>query len=162
MYKLLGFILCCFIVVGCKNSNPLFKEIDAKNCGLLFSNDIKEDDILNPMNYEYIYNGGGVGIGDFNNDSLVDIYFTGSITANKLFLNEGNLKFKDVTEIAKVEGQQKWCKGVTVIDINNDGWKDIYISCAVYPSLEARKNLLYINKGLTNGKIGRASCRERV
>jgi enediyne biosynthesis protein E4 len=158
MYKLLIFILCWFWISGCKNDNPLFKEVDSKNSHLIFNNEIIEDDILNPMNYEYIYNGGGVGIGDFNNDSLMDVYFTGSVTANKLFLNEGNLptgqaglKFKDVTVIAKVEGMGKWCKGVTVVDINNDGWKDIYVSCGVYPSLEARKNLLYINKGLTNG-----------
>jgi enediyne biosynthesis protein E4 len=151
MYKYFTFLLCWVFVSSCKNDNPLFKEVDAKSSGLLFNNEIKEDDILNPMNYEYIYNGGGVGIGDFNNDSLVDVYFTGSVTANKLFLNEGNLKFKDVTNIAKVEGKEKWCKGVTVVDINSDGWKDIYVSCAVYPSLEARKNLLYINKGLTNG-----------
>lgn len=151
MYKYFAFLLCWVFVSSCKNDNPLFKEVDAKNSWLIFNNEIKEDDILNPMNYEYIYNGGGVGIGDFNNDSLMDIYFTGSVTANKLFLNEGNLKFKDVTSIAKVDGQEKWCKGVTVVDINNDGWKDIYISCAVYPSIEARKNLLYINKGVTNG-----------
>jgi enediyne biosynthesis protein E4 len=151
MYKYFVFLLCWLVLGSCNNGDSLFKEVDAKNSGLFFNNEIIEDDILNPMNYEYIYNGGGVGIGDFNNDSLMDIYFTGSVIANKLFLNEGNLKFKDVTNIAKVEGKEKWCKGVTVIDINNDGWKDIYISCAVYPSLEARKNLLYINKGLTNG-----------
>ena len=151
MYRYFVFILCLFFVYSCKNESALFKEVDSKNSNLLFNNEIKEDDILNPLNYEYIYNGGGVGIGDFNNDSLVDIYFTGSVTTNKLFLNEGNLKFKDVTNLAKVEGKEKWCKGVTVIDINNDGWKDIYVSCAVYPSIEARKNLLYINKGVTNG-----------
>jgi enediyne biosynthesis protein E4 len=151
MYKYFLFIISILFVIGCKKKHTLFSEVDSKNSGLLFNNEIKEDDILNPMNYEYIYNGGGVGIGDFNNDSLVDIYFTGSITPNKLFLNEGNLKFKDVTSIAKVEGKNKWCKGVTVVDINNDGWKDIYVSCAVYPSVEARKNLLYINKGVTNG-----------
>ena len=150
MYKYF-FVFSCFVfVIGCNNKTPLFVEVNSKTSGLIFSNEIIEDDILNPMQYEYIYNGGGVGIGDFNNDSLMDIYFTASTTANKLFLNEGKLTFKDVTAQAKVDGKQRWCKGVTVVDINNDGWKDIYISCGVYSAADAKKNLLYINTGLKN------------
>lgn len=137
--------------MGCKNKTSLFVEVDSKMSGLLFNNEIIEDDILNPMQYEYIYNGGGVGIGDFNNDSLMDVYFTASTTSNKLFLNLGKLRFKDVTTQANVDGKQRWCKGVTVVDINNDGWKDIYISCGVYSAADAKKNLLYINTGLKNG-----------
>jgi enediyne biosynthesis protein E4 len=148
-YLLVSFLF--FLLSSCLKNSPLFNEIASAKSGLLFNNEIKEDEILNPLSYEYIYNGGGVGIGDFNNDNLMDVYFTGSVTPNKLFLNEGNLKFKDVTNLSKVEGKEKWCKGVSIVDINNDGWDDIYVSCGVYPSSEARKNLLYINKGLTNG-----------
>ncbi len=151
MYKYFLIFYLLVFVLGCKNKTALFVEVDTKKSGLLFSNEIVEDDILNPMQYEYIYNGGGVGIADFNNDSLMDIYFTASTSSNKLFLNEGKLTFKDVTAEAKVEGKQRWCKGVTVVDINNDGWKDIYISCGVYSTPDAKKNLLYVNKGIKNG-----------
>ena len=100
------------------------------------------------MNYEYIYNGGGVGIGDFNNDSLPDIYFTGNMVPNKLYINKGNLKFEDITTSAGVEGQGKWSKGVSVIDINNDGWMDLYVCAAVLADSNARKNMLYVNQGI--------------
>jgi len=100
------------------------------------------------LNYEYIYNGGGVGIGDFNNDSLPDIYFTGNMVANALYINKGNLKFQDITKEAGVEGQGKWNKGVSIVDINNDGWVDIYVCSAVYADSNARKNILYVNQGV--------------
>jgi hypothetical protein len=95
-----------------------------------------------------MYNGGGVGIGDFNHDSLPDIYFTGNLVSNKLYLNKGKLRFEDITEKAGVTGDGKWCKGVSIVDINNDGWDDIYVCAAVLPDSNARKNLLYVNQGL--------------
>jgi enediyne biosynthesis protein E4 len=132
---------------ACKQS-PLFKEVAATKSNLNFNNEIKDDEELNILNYEYLYNGGGVGIGDFNNDSLPDIYFTASLTPNKLFINKGQLKFEDVTNAAKVTGEGKWCKGVSIVDINNDGWDDIYISCGVFATAEKRKNLLYVNQAI--------------
>lgn len=136
------------ILLSCKQKHPLFKEINPEKSGLNFSNTITETQELNVLNYEYIYNGGGVGIGDFNNDSLPDIYFTGNRVPNKLFLNKGDLTFEDITQKAGVDGNGKWSKGASIIDINNDGLMDIYVCAAVLPDSNKRKNILYINKGL--------------
>jgi hypothetical protein len=122
-------------------------QIKASQSGITFNNEIKEDAELNILRYEYIYNGGGVGIGDFNNDSLPDVYFTGNLVPNKLYLNKGNFKFEDVTAITNTGGNGRWSKGVSIVDINNDGLQDIYVSCAVLFPVTDRKNLLYINKG---------------
>ena len=100
-----------------------------------------------------MYNGGGVGIGDFNNDGLQDIYFTGNLVSNKLYLNKGNFKFEDVTDVANVGGEGKWARGVAVIDINNDGWLDIYVSETLKKNPQQRTNLLYINQGTDKNGI---------
>jgi hypothetical protein len=105
-----------------------------------------EDDSINPLDLEFLYNGGGVGMGDFNGDGLQDLYFTGSRVANRLYLNTGQFHFKDVTAEAGVDGGGRWCNGVTVIDINNDGWPDLYV-CATLGTAARRANLLYINQG---------------
>lgn len=146
-FTLLGILA----TLSCRQQKPLFVNIDPSVSGLQFSNDIVENNNLNVLNYEYIYNGGGVGIGDFNNDSLPDIYFTGNRVANKLFLNKGNLTFEDITAKAGVEGKGKWNKGVSIIDINNDGLLDIYVCAAVLPDSNARKNILYVNQGTDKG-----------
>ena len=153
MKKYFFLISLIVIVVSCTNKQPLFKELSASRTGIDFNNQIVETSDLNILNYEYLYNGGGVGIGDFNNDSLPDIYLTGNLVSNKLYLNKGNLKFEDVTTIADVGGKGKWCKGVSVVDINNDGWQDIYVCAAILPDSNARRNLLYINQGLNDQKI---------
>ena len=141
-------LLIAFSLLSCKENKPLFIEVKGETSGIHFNNKITENDTLNAMSYEYLYNGGGVGIGDFNNDGLPDIYFTGNRVSNKLYLNKGNLKFEDITEAAGVGGNGKWCKGVSIVDINNDGLMDIYVCAAVmYPASE-RKNLLYINQGV--------------
>ena len=131
---------------SCNQKQPLFHEVKSDKSGIHFNNQIKDDDELNPLNYEYIYNGGGVGIGDFNNDSLPDIYFSGNRVANKLYINKGNMQFEDVTDAAGVSGNGRWCKGVSVVDINNDGLMDLYVCAAVL--VNDRKNLLYINQGI--------------
>lgn len=146
-------VLIC-ISVACKKSPQLFKQVRAEQSGIQFNNLVKESPELNILNYEYMYNGGGVGIGDFNKDSLPDIYFTGNLVANKLYLNKGNLQFEDITEAAGVSGNGKWCKGVSIIDINQDGWDDIYVCAAVLPDSNARRNLLYVNQGL-DSKTGK-------
>ncbi len=146
-----SYILCALFLIAvasCNQKSPLFKEIKPEKSGLIFSNTITETEELNVLNYEYIYNGGGVGIGDFNNDSLPDVYFTGNRVPNKLFLNKGNLTFEDITDKAGVDGNGKWSKGASVIDINNDGLMDIYVCAAVLPDSNKRKNILYINQGI--------------
>lgn len=100
MKKYFFLISLIVIVVSCTNKQPLFKELSASRTGIDFNNQIVETSDLNILNYEYLYNGAGVGIGDFNNDSLPDIYLTGNLVSNKLYLNKGNLKFEDVTTIA--------------------------------------------------------------
>jgi len=133
---------------ACNQKKPLYQQISPEKSGLIFSNTIVENVDLNVLNYEYIYNGGGVGIADFNNDSLPDIYFTGNRVSNKLFLNKGNLTFEDITEKAGVSGNGKWSKGASIVDINSDGLMDIYVCAAVLPEINARKNILYVNQGI--------------
>src|SRR3954462_10015416 len=103
----------------------LFKMLPAIQTGITFKNTITENDKLNILNEAYIYNGGGVAVGDFNNDGLMDVYFAGNMVSNKLYLNKGSLKFQDITATAGVGGEGKWCTGVSVIDINGDGLLDI-------------------------------------
>lgn len=112
-----------------------------------------ETDSINPLTHVNIYNGGGVGIGDFNNDGLQDIYFAGNMVSNKLYLNKGDMKFEDVTEAAAVTGNGKWCRGVSVIDINNDGLQDLYVAASMLNDAEKRKNLLYINQGNNKSQV---------
>jgi hypothetical protein len=137
---------------ACKEGNKLFTLIEPNQSGIQFANTIMESQALSVLNYEYIYNGGGVGVGDFDKDGLSDIYFTGNMVPNKLYLNRGNFKFEDITTAAGVDGEGKWCKGVSVIDINNDGWLDIYVCAAVAGDANLRKNLLYINQGIPEGE----------
>ncbi|MBX9892087.1 MAG: FG-GAP-like repeat-containing protein [Chitinophagaceae bacterium] len=143
-----SYLLLICILYSCKKPSQLFRQVRAEQSGIHFSNIVKESPELNILNYEYMYNGGGVGIGDFNHDSLPDIYFTGNLVPNKLYLNKGNLQFEDITDAAGVSGNGKWCKGVSIIDINQDGWDDIYVCAAVLPDSNARRNLLYVNQGL--------------
>ncbi|CAN5769728.1 VCBS repeat-containing protein [soil metagenome] len=127
--------------------------IPADQSGIHFNNQITEKDSVNPIDLTNIYNGGGVGVGDFNNDGLQDLYFSGNQVSNKLYLNKGDLKFQDVTDEANVGGEGKWCRGVSVVDINNDGWKDIYVSASILKDPVKRRNMLYINQGVNKAGI---------
>ncbi|MDP9042359.1 MAG: CRTAC1 family protein, partial [Bacteroidota bacterium] len=119
--------------------------------GIDFRNDIKEDENYNILTYEYLYNGGGVAVGDVNGDGLADIMFTGNMTSNKLYLNKGNFKFQDITGKAGVTGRTKWKTGVVMADVNGDGLLDIYV-CYSGPGTDSeRANELYINNGTKNG-----------
>ncbi len=132
---------------------PLFKLLPSSKSGVNFTNTIIESDSLNILNQANIYNGGGVGIGDFNNDGLTDIYFAGNMISNKLYLNKGSLAFTDITNASGAGGEGRWCTGVSVVDINADGWLDIYVSASFRENAALRTNLLYINQGLNKEGI---------
>jgi len=149
-HLILSFILLIFI--SCRQHKTLFQAVSSEHSGIHFDNRIIENDSINPLDLTNIYNGGGVGIGDFNKDGLQDIYFTGNQVSNKLYLNRGDFKFQDITEEAGVGGQGTWCRGVSVVDINNDGWPDIYVCANIKSNPSQRRNLLYINQG--NDKNG--------
>ena len=130
-----------------KEITTLFSSLDAKKTNIYFKNTVKENLYFNFLNYAYIYNGGGVAIGDINNDGLEDIYFTSNQESNKLYLNKGEFKFSDITEKAKVADLNGWTTGVTMVDINNDGWLDIYVcKSGSLDSHENRKNKLFLNQ----------------
>ncbi len=141
------------VTIGCQNEpTTLFRLVSPEHSHVTFSNRIVEDNVLNILLEEYIYNGGGVGVGDFNNDGLADLYFTGNMVDNALYLNQGKMQFAEVTKEAKVAGNDQWCSGVALVDINQDGWLDIYVSSTLSKDSLQRKNLLYINQGLGEGK----------
>lgn len=146
-YSYLLFAVLLNFLLACKKETTLFHQVPTAESGVTFSNRIVEDDTFNVLGYEYVYNGGGVGIGDFNNDGLQDIFFAGNMVDNKLYLNQNNFKFKDVTEAAGVAGKERWCAGVAVVDINADGWLDLYVCATTYSPGSRRANLLYINNG---------------
>jgi hypothetical protein len=143
----LFFFLCTLCFFSCKKPT-LFQQIPSSHSGITFNNKIIETDSINPLDNVNIYNGGGVGIGDFNNDGLQDIYFTGNRVPNRLYINKGDFKFEDVTEKAGVGGMGRWGRGVSIIDINNDGLMDIYVCNTIYKDSARRRNLLYINQGI--------------
>ncbi len=149
------FILVSFFVLlnSCHRKKSLFQLVSSDHTNIHFNNHLIENDTINPFDLPNMYNGGGVGIGDFNNDGLPDIYFTGNQVACKLYLNKGNFKFEDVTDVAQVNGNGAWCRGVAVVDINNDGLPDIYVCATIWPEAERRQNLLYVNQGLNKEGI---------
>ena len=98
----------CLLLVSCTSNNTLFKKRSSGETGITFNNVIQEKDSLNPLDLEFIYNGGGVAVGDFNKDGLPDLYFTASTTSNKLYINKGNLEFEEVTNKAGVTGEGEW------------------------------------------------------
>ena len=125
-------VFVCFFflssLLSCKNNKTLFKKLSSDQTGIHFNNRIIENDTLNPIDVTNIYNGGGVGVGDFNNDGLQDVYFTGNTVSNKMYINKGAFKFQDITDAVNVGGDNRWCRGVSVVDINNDGLTDLYVN----------------------------------
>src|ERR1700684_2355753 len=119
-----------------------FSPLPASVTGIDFNNTITENDSLNMFVNEYTYMGGGVGVGDFNRDGLPDIFFAGNQVSSRLYLNKGNMRFEDITQKAGV-ATDVWCTGVSVVDINNDGWPDIYV-CVTGKGPGKRRNLLFI------------------
>ena len=138
-------------VMGCSSEknkpNPLFKEIKSSESGISFENKLTFDAAFNIYTYRNYYNGGGVGLGDVNNDGLIDIYMTANMLPNKLFLNKGNFKFEDITATAKVAGTKAWSTGVSLADVNGDGLLDIYVCNSGDIKGDNKQNELFINKG---------------
>jgi hypothetical protein len=141
------------LLSACHRKEGLFEKISSSHSGIHFNNVITETDTINPVDVVNIYNGGGVGVGDFNNDGLQDLYFGGNQVSGKLYLNRGNFSFEDVTEKAGVEGLGRWARGIAVVDINNDGLMDLYISNTIYKDSMRRRNILYVNQGLDKDGI---------
>ena len=149
-------ILCPVLLLLCFNacrekSTTLFRLLPGSKTGVLFNNTIVENDTFNILTHEYIYNGGGVGIADFNNDGLQDIFFTGNLVPNKLYLNKGDLRFEDVSASANINVPGRWNSGVAIADINKDGWMDIYVCATMHPDSTNRRNMLFINNGVQDG-----------
>jgi hypothetical protein len=125
---------------------PLFESLSPSATGVTFMNRLPEDSSFNFLSYLYYYNGGGVAVGDVNNDGLPDLYFTSNLGANHLYLNKGNYRFEDITDRAGVADSIGWKTGVTMADVNGDGYVDIYVSAVDYLAMHGR-NVLYINNG---------------
>ncbi|WP_405415874.1 VCBS repeat-containing protein [Maribacter sp. Asnod1-A12] len=155
MKNILSIILLVLITLSScsKTDTKLFSKINSDYTGITFNNKIVETDSFNILTSEYIFNGGGVAIGDFNNDEKPDLFFTGNQVSNKLYLNKGDLKFDDVTEISGTSATNKWKTGVAIVDINNDGFLDIYICAAMYSSKQSKANMLFVNQGLDENGI---------
>lgn len=144
---LAGFLFI-FLFCACRqNESYLFTQLDASTTGIKFKNTLEESESANVLKYSYFYNGGGVAIGDINNDGLPDILFTGNMVRNRLYLNMGNFEFEDITDKSGIANAQGWCTGATMTDINGDGHLDIYICRSADAIAIKRKNLLYINNG---------------
>lgn len=124
-----------------------FKKIDYTKSNIKFKNSIIENENFNILQYEYLYNGGGVSIGDINNDGLQDVYLVGNMSQDKLYLNKGDFVFEDITSAACIDGQRGFKTGVNMIDINQDGLLDIYVCRSAISNADLRANLLYINNG---------------
>lgn len=126
------------------SNNVTFKLLDSEKTGISFNNDLAESDEMNQLVYHYSYNGGGVASGDINNDGLEDLFFAGNQVSCKLYVNKGNLKFEDITEKSGTK-TSVWCTGVCMVDVNNDGWQDIYVCVSGPGDSFKRQNLLFIN-----------------
>ncbi|MEM9527017.1 MAG: VCBS repeat-containing protein, partial [Bacteroidota bacterium] len=138
-------ICACESKVTVENSGPkLFEQMESEATGLVFTNTVVNDSDFNIFNYRNFYNGGGVGLADLNNDGLTDVFFTANMGSNKLFLNQGDWRFEDVSAQAGIELPDKWSTGVAMVDINADGWLDIYVCNAGFQKGSDQKNSLFI------------------
>jgi hypothetical protein len=160
----LSLIAFAILLVQCTSEKKQFEELDPADTRVDFRNDIVETQHNNILTYEYTYNGAGVAAGDVNNDGLADIYFSGNSVSNKLYLNKGEWKFEDVTVESKTEGRKDWKTGVTMADVNGDGWLDIYVcysgnvegegyNLPVIKDRTARSNQLFINNKCEPGGV---------
>lgn len=140
------FFISVLFLTSCNPEGQVFVELDPAKSGIDFFNAVKDNEKVNILDYLYFYNGGGVAAGDINNDGLEDLYFVSNLGPNKLYLNKGNLEFEDISKKAKIEGVSTWNTGATMVDINNDGWLDIYVCAVVGIHGFMGQNELYINQ----------------
>lgn len=152
MKRLYTIIFCALILHSCsdsgENATPaLFEKVSAVSSGVDFLNELEYDSEFNIYTYRNFYNGGGVALGDVNNDGLLDIYFTGNKVSNRLFLNKGDFQFEDVTETAGVAGARAWSTGVSLADVDGDGWLDIYVCNSGDIDGDNKQNELFMNNG---------------
>jgi hypothetical protein len=141
--------------------DTLFEVRSARTTGIDFANVLEEDDsVYNPLDFDYLYNGAGVALGDVNGDGLLDVYFGGNMVSSRLYLNQGDLRFEDVTEAAGA-GTTAWATGVSMVDINQDGLLDIYVCVAGLVPVAERGNLLFINQGVDEKGVPRFEERAR-
>ena len=140
-------ILLTLYLVSCNNIDSRFEKKLSDHTGISFNNLLSYTEDFNPYTYRNFFNGGGVALGDINNDGLIDIYFTGNIVDNALYLNKGNWKFDDITDFAGVSCKDNWSTGATFVDINQDGLLDLYVTKSGKPGGENRHNELFINNG---------------
>ncbi|MBD0850906.1 VCBS repeat-containing protein [Maribacter arenosus] len=158
MQRAIVIIVSILFFSSCGNkvneSNFLFEELNSDHTNIDFQNIIPENELTNSFVYEYVYNGGGVAIGDVNNDGLNDIYFTSNLGDNALYLNQGNLQFENITKESGTKGKHGWTTGTNMVDINNDGLLDIYVcKSGPYEKRELLVNELYVNQGEDNNGI---------
>ena len=140
-------ILLPLYLVSCNNIDSRFEKKLSDHTGISFQNTLSYTEDFNPYTYRNFFNGGGVALGDINNDGLIDIYFTGNIVDNALYLNKGNWQFDDITDFAGVSCKDNWSTGATFVDINQDGLLDLYVTKSGKPGGENRHNELFINNG---------------
>jgi enediyne biosynthesis protein E4 len=129
------------------NGTTLFTRLTSDQTGISFINEIQDKQDFNIFRYRNFYNGGGVAIGDINNDGLPDVFFTANSKKNHLYLNKGDFKFEDITDTAGVGGRKPWDTGVVMVDVNGDGYLDIYVCNAGNMEADNHENDLYINNG---------------
>lgn len=146
---LLFLIIFSWLCSSCNSNDDkkLFTGLSSRDTGIKFKNLVRETEQFNVLTYGYFHQGGGVAIGDVNNDSLPDIYFTGNMVASKLYLNKGDWEFEEIAEQAGVRAAGLWNTGTTMADVNGDGWLDIYVCRSAANDPNNRRNLLFINNG---------------
>ena len=154
MKKLILLLIITSTLGACNyKPDPLLKLLTPQETGITFNNQIFENEEYNILEFSYLYNGGGVSIGDFDNNGLQDIFFTGNMVDNQLYLNQGDLEFMNVSEVAEIGSPGKWMYGSATVDINQDGWMDIYVCASMAGDPELRRNMLFVNKGLNDEGI---------
>src|SRR5688572_22694227 len=157
-------LILLLLSAGCDREStepPLFKLLSADRTGVTFANTITTSDSLNAQTDAYVYNGAGVAVGDIDNDGLPDIFFAGNMVSSRLYLNQGNMRFGDITASAGVK-TNRWATGATMVDIDNNGYLDIYVSVSgpAWSTPEHRANLLFLNNG--NHTFTEAAARYRI